>query len=406
MPQEAHVPDEPDLAGLEAERARLYADLGRVGDFRRGALNAVRRKCGPPMVAPSSRTWPSALKPRLRKTPPLTLMRLALRAEPFGFRFLNVPPFALRSPPMVAPCSRTSPSATNLLWISSLAFNSRVIKTLPSILARSAFKAYPSGSLNVPPLASRLPPMAAPTRRISHSAANLRRSKTLPPTLMRSAFRAVSFLVPSEFKTFPHGFLNVPPVASRLPPIVAPSSRTSPAALKPLLRKTLPATLTPSALRAFPFDLLNVPPSASRLPPTIAPSSRTSPSAMNSFCTLPSAFSSCFIKTLPPILAPSALKALPLRFLNVPPSALRSPPMVAPSSRTSPSAWKPPFRKISPSNLSPSASIARGQLPFRLSRGIFAYSKSTSRSTRQLNRARGKSTLVKLRSRSPVIRAP
>src|ERR1035437_9363887 len=357
MPQEAHVPDEPDLAGLEAERARLYADLGRVGDFRRGALNAVRRKCGPPMVAPSSRTWPSALKPRLRKTPPLTLMRLALRAEPFGFRFLNLPPFALRSPPMVAPCSRTSPSATNLLWISSLAFNSRVIKTLPSILARSAFKAYPSGSLNVPPLASRLPPMAAPTRRISPSAANLRRSKTLPPTLMRSAFRAVSFLVPSEFKTFPHGFLNVPPVASRLPPIVAPSSRTS-------------------------------------------------PSAMNSFCTLPSAFSSCFIKTLPPILAPSALKALPLRFLNVPPSALRSPPMVAPSSRTSPSAWKPPFRKISPSNLSPSASIARGQLPFRLSRGIFAYSKSTSRSTRQLNRARGKSTLVKLRSRSPVIRAP
>src|ERR1017187_9875001 len=51
MPQEAHVPDEPDLAGLEAERARLYADLGRVGDFRRGALNAVRRKCGKPNCA-------------------------------------------------------------------------------------------------------------------------------------------------------------------------------------------------------------------------------------------------------------------------------------------------------------------------------------------------------------------
>ncbi|MGO8885164.1 MAG: DUF6788 family protein [Streptosporangiaceae bacterium] len=42
------MPDEPDLAGLEAERARLYADLGRVGDFRRGALSAVRRKCGKP----------------------------------------------------------------------------------------------------------------------------------------------------------------------------------------------------------------------------------------------------------------------------------------------------------------------------------------------------------------------
>ena len=36
----------PDLAGLEAERARLYAELSGVGDFRRGALSAVFRKCG------------------------------------------------------------------------------------------------------------------------------------------------------------------------------------------------------------------------------------------------------------------------------------------------------------------------------------------------------------------------
>ena len=42
------MPDEPDLAGLEAERARLYADLSGVGDFRRGALSAVFRKCGKP----------------------------------------------------------------------------------------------------------------------------------------------------------------------------------------------------------------------------------------------------------------------------------------------------------------------------------------------------------------------
>jgi hypothetical protein len=40
------VPDEPDLVSLEAERARLYADLSRVGDFRRGALRAVFRRCG------------------------------------------------------------------------------------------------------------------------------------------------------------------------------------------------------------------------------------------------------------------------------------------------------------------------------------------------------------------------
>ena len=40
--------DEPDLAGLEAERARLYAELSGVGDFRRGKLSAVFRKCGKP----------------------------------------------------------------------------------------------------------------------------------------------------------------------------------------------------------------------------------------------------------------------------------------------------------------------------------------------------------------------
>jgi hypothetical protein len=40
--------DEPDLAELVAERARLYADLSTVGDFRRGALRAVFRRCGKP----------------------------------------------------------------------------------------------------------------------------------------------------------------------------------------------------------------------------------------------------------------------------------------------------------------------------------------------------------------------
>jgi hypothetical protein len=42
------MPDEPDLAGLETERARLYASLSRVGDFRKGTLSAVFRKCGKP----------------------------------------------------------------------------------------------------------------------------------------------------------------------------------------------------------------------------------------------------------------------------------------------------------------------------------------------------------------------
>jgi hypothetical protein len=42
------VPDDPDLAALEAERARLYADLSLVGDFRRGTLREVFRRCGKP----------------------------------------------------------------------------------------------------------------------------------------------------------------------------------------------------------------------------------------------------------------------------------------------------------------------------------------------------------------------
>lgn len=36
----------PGLADLEAERAQLYRELDEVGDFRRGSLNEVRRKCG------------------------------------------------------------------------------------------------------------------------------------------------------------------------------------------------------------------------------------------------------------------------------------------------------------------------------------------------------------------------
>jgi len=35
-----------DLAGLQARRAALFAELAQVGDFRRGSLNAVRRRCG------------------------------------------------------------------------------------------------------------------------------------------------------------------------------------------------------------------------------------------------------------------------------------------------------------------------------------------------------------------------
>ena len=40
-----------ELAALEARRAELYAQLSEVGDFRRGSLNAVYRKCGKPNCA-------------------------------------------------------------------------------------------------------------------------------------------------------------------------------------------------------------------------------------------------------------------------------------------------------------------------------------------------------------------
>jgi hypothetical protein len=46
------VPDERDeLAELERRREELFRELAQVGDFRRGSLNEVRRKCGKPNCA-------------------------------------------------------------------------------------------------------------------------------------------------------------------------------------------------------------------------------------------------------------------------------------------------------------------------------------------------------------------
>jgi hypothetical protein len=42
-------PDE--LAELERRREDLFRELARVGDFRRGSLSGVRRKCGKPNCA-------------------------------------------------------------------------------------------------------------------------------------------------------------------------------------------------------------------------------------------------------------------------------------------------------------------------------------------------------------------
>jgi hypothetical protein len=42
---------EPSLPELEAERDRLFAQLGMVGDFRRGSVSENYRKCGKPNCA-------------------------------------------------------------------------------------------------------------------------------------------------------------------------------------------------------------------------------------------------------------------------------------------------------------------------------------------------------------------
>ena len=42
---------EPSLPELEAERDRLYAQLSKVGDFRRGSVSENYRRCGKPNCA-------------------------------------------------------------------------------------------------------------------------------------------------------------------------------------------------------------------------------------------------------------------------------------------------------------------------------------------------------------------
>ena len=44
------MPEEP-LAELEEQRARLFAQLAAVGDFRPGSINVTYRRCGKPNCA-------------------------------------------------------------------------------------------------------------------------------------------------------------------------------------------------------------------------------------------------------------------------------------------------------------------------------------------------------------------
>jgi len=58
---------EPSLPELEAERYRLYARLGAVGDFRRGSVSENWRKCGKPNCACAAPDHPGH-GPRLLRT--------------------------------------------------------------------------------------------------------------------------------------------------------------------------------------------------------------------------------------------------------------------------------------------------------------------------------------------------
>ncbi len=55
---------EPSLAELETERDRLFAQLSRVGDFRRGSVTENWRRCGKPNCACADPAHPGHL-PRL-----------------------------------------------------------------------------------------------------------------------------------------------------------------------------------------------------------------------------------------------------------------------------------------------------------------------------------------------------
>jgi hypothetical protein len=52
------VTQHPELSDLERQRSRLHADLAAVGDFRRGSLCAVMRRCGKPTCACSDPAHP------------------------------------------------------------------------------------------------------------------------------------------------------------------------------------------------------------------------------------------------------------------------------------------------------------------------------------------------------------
>ncbi len=107
--------------------------------------------------------------------------------------------------------------------------------------------------------------------------------------------------------------------------------------VNPYPQRISPSNVTSTEFSANPFSLRNVPPLHSKFSVIVAFSSRTSPSALKP----------PFIKSVPPIFAPSANNANPCLFKNCPSVHTRAPPIVADRSQNCPSDLNPQHRKTS-----------------------------------------------------------
>ena len=94
-----------------------------------------------------------------------------------------------------------------------------------------------------PPPQVKSPPILAPGNRTSPSARKRRFRNTPSPTEMRSA----AIAIPPPGTSRGPEFKNVASLQSSCPPIDAPNRLTSPSDLKPLRKKTLPLTCIPLA---------------------------------------------------------------------------------------------------------------------------------------------------------------
>src|SRR5208282_6019369 len=182
-----------------------------------------------------------------------------------------------------------------------------------------------------------------------------------PLRFKSSAFKAVPLPMSSPCG----GFSNSPPSQSRSPPISAPIRCTSPSALNPSFRLTQPATFALHTSNATPVPaifsdrFLNVPFRQAKSPPIVAPTKLTLPSARNPLSK----------STDPETIMRSALSAVPLGFLNELPPHSNVPPIRVPIRCTWPVALNPRLRNRLPTIFAPPTNNA-SQLPRELSSDV------------------------------------